>query len=280
MSSILHVSDVHFGPPHRGEVAEGILRLIEERQPDLVVISGDLTQRAKPEQFQACRRWVDRIAVPTLAVPGNHDVPLWPVPRLWERLMDPLGAYRRHFSADLEPVFSGAGLLVAGINTAYNFTTKHGRFLLPRLREVAEIFATAPPEVTKVVVAHHHLVPPPGFGSQRVSTNSYEAMDVFTAAGVDLVLSGHNHHAYVYSSEQFYRFGRPSTLIVHSGTSCSSRGRAIERGRNTCYWLRVEDEAMGVDLLQWEDGEGSDDGRFVERSCHRLPRRQQPFRVG
>src|SRR4030095_10141040 len=79
---LLHISDVHFGPPHRPELAEKGLAFVEEHRPAAVVLSGDLTQRAKPKQFQEARRFVDRLPAPTLVVPGNHDVPLY---RLWER---------------------------------------------------------------------------------------------------------------------------------------------------------------------------------------------------
>ena len=88
MRRILHISDVHFGPPHLPDVAAGVLRLVESRQPDLVALSGDLTQRAKPHQFREACSWVDRIGVPTVTVPGNHDVPLY---RVWERFLQSMG---------------------------------------------------------------------------------------------------------------------------------------------------------------------------------------------
>jgi 3',5'-cyclic AMP phosphodiesterase CpdA len=80
MRHLLHISDVHFGPPHRPELAEKVLEFADRRKPDAVVLSGDLTQRAKPEQFRQARRFVDRFPAPALVVPGNHDVPLY---RFW-----------------------------------------------------------------------------------------------------------------------------------------------------------------------------------------------------
>ena len=266
--SIYHISDIHFGPPHLPRVAEGVLRLIDERGPDLVVVSGDLTQRAKPKQFRAAREFVDRIPVPTVTVPGNHDVPLY---RFWERIFDPFGAYRRHFSPELEPTYRDDELLVVGINTAFNWTWKDGRITLGRLLEVGRLLEEVPGSVFKVVVAHHHLIPPPNFGTQRVLANAFEAIDLFSSAGVDLILSGHLHQAYIGNSEEFYPKGRPPVVILHSGTTTSNRGRMGERERNTCNWIEVVDDSMKVSHLSWHP----ELDRFAEHSRHLYPRQEK-----
>jgi len=265
--TILHISDVHFGPPHLPRVSEGVVAMVEERRPSLVVVSGDLTQRARPEQFQAARRFVDRMPVPTLVVPGNHDVPLY---RVWERAFAPFRAYREHFSAELEPVYRDDEFLVVGINSAFNWTFKDGRIKLSRLREAGEIFAAAPERVFKVAVVHHHLIPPPNFGTQRVLANAYEAIDLFSSVGVDLILSGHLHQAYIGNSEEFYPKGRPPVVILHSGTTTSNRGRAGERERNTCNWIAADGRSMVVSHYRWHH----DRGRFAEHSRHWYPRQE------
>ena len=267
MRTIFHISDVHFGPPHLPRVRQGVLDFIERHKPDMVVLSGDLTQRAKPEQFKEARAFVDSIPVPTLVVPGNHDVPLY---RVWERVFDPFGAYKKHFSPELEPVYRDDEMLVVGINTAFGWTIKDGRIKLSRLLEVAEIFEKAPADIFKVVVAHHHIIPPPNFGSQRVLANAYEAMDLFSSAGVDLILSGHLHQAYIGNSEEFYPKGRPPVVILHSGTTTSNRGRGGERERNTCNWIRVDRKSMIVSHYRWHH----DLARFAEHSRHWYPRQE------
>ena len=248
-------------------MTQGVLDLIAEYKPDMVVLSGDLTQRAKPEQFQQARAFVDRIPVPTLVVPGNHDVPLY---RVWERVFDPFGAYKKYFSPELEPVYRDDEMLVVGINTAFGWTFKDGRIKLSRLLEVAEILEKAPADIFKVVVAHHHIIPPPNFGSQRVLANAYEAMDLFSSAGVDLILSGHLHQAYIGNSEEFYPKGRPPVVILHSGTTTSNRGRGGERERNTCNWIRVDQKSMIVSHYRWHH----ELGRFAEHSRHWYPRQE------
>ena len=246
---------------------QGVLDFIERNRPSLVVLSGDLTQRARPEQFRQAREFVDQIPVPTLVVPGNHDVPLY---RVWERIFNPYGCYRKHFSEELEPVFRDDEMLVVGINTAFGWTVKDGRITLKRLLEVEKIFQETPESVFKVVVAHHHLIPPPNFGTQRVFANAYEAIDLFSSAGVDLILSGHLHQAYIGNSEEFYPKGRPPVVILHSGTTTSSRGRAGERERNTCNWIRVDDQSMVVSHYRWHHNLE----RFAEHSRHWYPRQE------
>ena len=247
-------------------MADGVLELIERRGPDLVVLSGDLTQRAKPEQFRDARRFVDRIAVPVLVVPGNHDVPLY---RVWERFLRPFGAYRAHFSPELEPVHEQPDLLAIGINTAHGWTFTGGRVRARRLREVRELLAAAPESAYKVVVAHHHLVPPRRFDLQSVSRNAHAAIELFSRAGVDLVLSGHHHQSYVGSSEEYYPRGRHPVVLVHSGTTTSSRGRGSERGVNSCNWIELSPDRFVVENMRWT----APLGRFTAASRHLYPRR-------
>ncbi len=271
MRTIFHISDVHFGPPHLPRVAQGVLDFIGLHQPSLVVLSGDLTQRAKPEQFQQARAFVDSIPVPTVVVPGNHDVPLY---RVWERAFSPFGCYRKHFSEELEPIYRDDELLIVGINTAFGWTLKEGRIKLRRLLEVAKVFEEAPESLFKVVVAHHHLIPPPNFGTQRVLGNAFEAIDLFSTAGVDLILSGHLHQTYIGNSEEFYPKGRPPLVILHSGTTTSRRGRGGERQKNSCNWIRIDEASMVVSHYRWHDSLG----RFAEHSRHWYPRQEvQPY---
>lgn len=268
MRQILHISDIHFGPHHLQPAAAGVLELAERRRPDLVVISGDLTQRAKPRQFRAARRFVDRLTTPTITVPGNHDVPMY---RFWERLLDPFGAYRRNFASDLEPVVEDDEMLVVGLNTAFNWKIKEGRVSRSRLRRLEEVLAEAPAGKAKIVVAHHELVPPPRYDARRVLSNAYEVVEVLARHGVELVLSGHVHQASVASSEAYYPSGRRPVMLVFSGTTTSGRGRGVEKGRNTCNWIHLDRDEIAISHLGWDGAVG----RFVERSRHCFPRRHR-----
>ncbi len=265
MPNILQVSDIHFGRPHRPEVSAALLDLIESRAPDLVVIAGDLPQRAKPREFQQARRWVDAMVRPALAVPGNHDVPMY---RFWERLFTPFGVYRRYFDANLEPSFEDDELFVIGINSAFNWTIKDGRVSGRQLRRVERTLAAAPAGKARVAVVHHELIPAPRFGSQKVLSNAKPLVEILAVGGVDLVLSGHLHQAYCALAEVYYPGVGGRMLVAHSGTTSSSRGRGCERGRNTGHWIEIAPEVIRVTQLEWS----ADRAEFEDRALHQFPR--------
>ncbi|MEL7059013.1 MAG: metallophosphoesterase family protein [Acidobacteriota bacterium] len=265
MRHILHVSDIHFGPHFRPDVAAGVSALIEHRRPDLVVISGDLTQRAKIRQFQDARRWVDAFPVPWIAVPGNHDVPMY---RAWERVLAPYGVYRRHFADEMEPIFVDDEIYVLGVNTAFNWTIRDGRYSRAGLRRLLGELEAAPADRAKIVVAHHHLIPPPRFDTQRVTERAREAIEILVHFEVEMVLSGHLHQTWIGTTEQYYPSGRRPVLLVHSGTTTSGRGRGCERRRNTCNWIEIHDGHHLVRHLIWQP----DAERFDEQSRHVFPR--------
>lgn len=265
MRQLLHISDVHFGPFFVPQTAPALSALIAERRPDLVILSGDLTQRARPEQFREARAFVDALPVPSLCVPGNHDVPMY---RVWERVFAPYGAYRRHFAEELEPVFEDDELLVVGVNTAFNWTVKDGRFSPASLRRLAAVFEAAPAGKTRLVVAHHHLVPPPRFATQRVTSGAFEALRLFAHYGVELVLSGHLHQTWIGNSEEYYPGGGRPVRLLHSGTSCSARGRGCERKRQSCNWVRLGARTVEIDHLLFDPSRAL----FETRSRHLYPR--------
>lgn len=277
MRRLLHLSDIHFGPPHHEPAAVGVEALVRERRPDLVVVSGDLTQRAKPRQFRQARRFLEGLERPYLAVPGNHDVPMY---RFWERFLDRYGAYSRHFDADLEPAVADEEMEVVGFNTACNLTIADGRFTDRQVAGIRGRFGSrgsaavqhapgmlgndlqpgrvgkvgavpAPP--VRIAVAHHPLAALPELMGWQTARRSAEALAAFAAAGVDLVLSGHVHVAAVGRAPDCPR----PMWLVHSGTSTSRRGRGAEKRRNSCNWITLEAGPEGrtarVEQLFWSE---------------------------
>lgn len=240
---------MHFGPPHRPLAAAGVLALVAARRPALVVISGDLTQRGKPAQFVEARAFASALGVPVLAVPGNHDVPLY---RVWERAFQPYTAYQRHFGAELEPVFRDPRMVVAGVNTAFNWTLKNGCVRLRRLEQIQELMVGVPAGLLKVVVAHHPLVRLPGFPGDLPATNARGTLEVLAGAGVDLVLGGHLHQGFVGRSEEFH--AAPGVLLAYAGTASSSRGRGGEREECSCNWIEWDERTLDVTRLRWRPG--------------------------
>jgi predicted phosphodiesterase len=147
MSLLLQVSDTHFGT-ERAPVVEALLELGAAQRPDLVVLSGDITQRARRAEFDAARRLVERLAAPaTLAIPGNHDVPLF---NIAARLLQPYAAYARTFGADLEPSYEDEALLVVGVNTTRAHRHKHGEVSERQIERVARRLGGCPPQKLRV----------------------------------------------------------------------------------------------------------------------------------
>jgi 3',5'-cyclic AMP phosphodiesterase CpdA len=247
MLTILHISDLHFGPPFQEQVGEALLRFAFDLRPDLIVASGDFTQRAKEEQFAAARAYLDRLPpAPLVTTPGNHDVPLF---RVAERLFRPLENYQRHISADLDTITRMEEAVVVSLNsTAPHRGIVNGRIDRGQLEFAREAFTDVPPDLFRIVVAHHHFAPPPDFERVDVMPRAKRALDAFTAMRVDLVLGGHLHRAYLGNSLDVYAGldREHGIVIVQSGTTTSRRGRAREREKNSFNLLRIDGRMIRV----------------------------------
>lgn len=233
---------------HLPEVSQGLHDVVVAKKPDLVVISGDLTQRAKPQQFREAKRFVDRIPAPTIAVPGNHDVPMY---RVWERLLAPYDAYRKHFAEEMEPVWMDDELLVVGVNTAFNWTIKNGRLLDDQLWHLRRTIESHGEGRARILVAHHPLVPPEDFHDRQVLRRAPEVLEAFADLKLHLVLSGHLHVSFLNVVGAGQATDRDPFAIVHTGTSASSRGRGWERGVNTCNWIEIERDQVHGQRFRW-----------------------------
>jgi len=242
LPALLHVSDVHFGPKHLPAAAAAVTRLAAEARPDAVVVSGDLTQRAKPAQFRAARAWIDALGAPVVFTPGNHDVPLW---RVWERLFAPFGAWRRWFAPELLREHVDDRLAIVAVNTAHAWTTKHGRVRVADAGAARARLERAPAGAVRVLVAHHPLAGGPELGDEPVSRGGKRLLAAAAAAGAELVLSGHLHRSFAIPAER--ELGVAGPLVVHCGTTTSSRGRGEESGRNSLHWIEIDDHRIRIE---------------------------------
>src|SRR4051812_33860250 len=148
MPLLAHLSDIHFGTVDPA-LAEAVRVQLTELQPDLTVISGDLTQRARRSQFQEAKAFLDALPGKKLVVPGNHDVPLW---NFLARFFAPLAGYCELITNDLTPLYSDAQMAVVGINTARSFTRKNGRINAGQVEHACHQLSGLGKEVIKVVV--------------------------------------------------------------------------------------------------------------------------------
>ncbi|MFO7892481.1 MAG: metallophosphoesterase [Longimicrobiales bacterium] len=269
MLTILHVSDLHFGPPYVPRVGAALMEAAHAIEPDLVVASGDFTQRAKEHQFREAAEYLEALPdVPTVVVPGNHDVPLY---RVRERIFSPYKWYRKYIAEELDQVVRTDGAVVAALNsTAPLRHITNGRISPSQLDFCQRTFDGVDDDRVRIVVAHHHFAPAPDYEGGQVMPRAKRAIDTFTRQKVDLVLGGHLHRAYIGNSLDLYPgLDRDhGIIIVQSGTTTSRRGRVREREKNSFNLIRVTDEVIRITHYMYFE----DTDRFASVSRHIFPR--------
>lgn len=274
MLTILHISDLHFGPPFVPRVGAAVLRIAPKLKPDVIVVSGDLTQRARPQQFAEAQDFLQQLPeVPRVVVPGNHDVPLF---RVRERITDPHGQYRKFVCEELNQVHRVDGAVIAALDsTAPRQSLVNGRIHFGQLDFCADAFADAPEDAARIVVAHHHFAPAPDYERDQTMPQSKRAINRFVDLGVELILGGHLHRAYIGNSLDIYpgAHRERGIIIVQCGTTTSRRGRARESEKNSFNLIRIGNEMLRVTHYMYFD----DIGEFAPLSRHIFPRPGKRF---
>lgn len=265
--TLMHVSDLHAGPPFNLQIADLVARQAHQLRPDLLVVSGDLVQRSDfTTQWRTITGYLATLPQPQLIVPGNHDVPLYNV---FARVFRPLGRYRHFISPNLTPVFTRPGLLVVGGCTAHGLTTDGGRVSSRQLAALEQAFAQCPPETCKVAVLHHHVVDPPGSKGRRRLANADQVMHLLDRCGVELLLCGHIHVSYIGNTLDVRPHLRQGTVICQSGTTTSRRGKGREHGKNSFNVIEIDTCVIRIiQHLYLEDVR-----RFAPVAEHIFPRR-------
>ncbi len=244
MRKIIHLSDLHFGHVDEATLAP-LIAVVNESAPDVVVVSGDLTQRARSEQFKAARAFLDALPSPQIVVPGNHDIPLH---NIFDRFARPLDKYRRHITDDLSPSFGDAEIAVIGVNTARSLTIKHGRVNEEQIAHIREVMCAYPDEVTKIIVTHHPFDVPEGADEGELVGRAELAMEALAACGADLLLAGHLHLTHTGHTAKRYKIQGHSALVVQAGTATSTRVRGETNSFNV---IRVQHPHINVERLAW-----------------------------
>ncbi|MDT9599834.1 metallophosphoesterase family protein [Sphingosinicella rhizophila] len=252
MASIAHLSDVHFGR-HDPHIVQALETWLAARRPDLVVVSGDLTQRARVAQYRLAAAFIERLkegGLPVLAVPGNHDVPLYDIFRRFAR---PLRRYRRFIDRDLCPWFENDELVVLGINTARSLTIKDGRISHEQMALIRERFRAVEPGKTRILVTHHPLFAMPIGEEEEELTKRVGrhegALAAVAEAGVHILLAGHFHRSFARSAREMVETAGPE-LVIQAGTATSTRLRAEER--QSFNWIEAKPDHVTVEVQSWD----------------------------
>jgi len=261
MRIVAHLSDLHFGT-EIPVVVEALVRDLDGHNaplPSLVAISGDLTQRARTKEFKACRAFLDRLRVPFVVVPGNHDLPLYNV---MTRFTDPLARYRRWIDRSEMPTFADGELAVVGLNTPRAFKAKGGLVTRAQIERGSSYFAERS-EPWRVLVAHHPFMLPVDAPQDDLIEGAAIALPLLERCAVDVILTGHLHVAS--SSSPGFRNEHHTIVSVHAGTCISSRLRGEPNGYNR---LVLEDNELTILHRVW-NGAG-----FVDGASKKYRRRQ------
>jgi 3',5'-cyclic AMP phosphodiesterase CpdA len=244
MSVVVHLSDLHFGRTDPRVVA-ALEQTVTRLAPAVVVVSGDLTQRARTTQFAEAQRFLASLPCPQVVVPGNHDVPLYNVAA---RLIRPLTGYRRHVTANLQPQVVRDDVAVFGLNTTRSWTIKGGRARPADVQRVSDALRALDERVVKMVVAHH----PFGTTSADAPAEEHQHADAtlasLTDAGADVFLTGHLHVSYAGQRAARFHAGGRTAIVLGAGTATSTRVRGEPNAFNV---LRVHASRIAIERFDW-----------------------------
>lgn len=267
MTVLLQISDPHFGteqPP----VVRALIDLVSQIQPAIVVLSGDITQRARRTQFAAARRFVQQLATPqVIAIPGNHDIPLFnPIARAFY----PYANYEREFGSALEPQFESEALLAICVNTTRPGRHKDGEVSAEQIERVSRRLLSATQEQLRIVVTHQpvHVIRPKDI--ENLLHGHEAAIRAWSQAGVDIIMGGHIHLPYVRPlTERFADLPRKA-WAVQAGTAVSHRIR--DNVPNSINIVRHSRGELVCKVERWDFDAASAAFRCARTECLELDR--------
>jgi 3',5'-cyclic AMP phosphodiesterase CpdA len=242
---VAHISDLHFGRIDP-TLLEPLRHALDALAPHVLVVSGDLTQRARSRQFREARAFLDTLPTPQIIVPGNHDVPLYNVVK---RFYKPLHDYERYISQDLEPAYVDEEIAIVGLNTARSMTFKGGRVNEEQVERVRARLCDLPEAMTKMVVTHHPFDLPLDYDDDDIVGRAPMAMRVLAACGADVLLAGHLHTSHAGETTKRHRIDGYSGIVVQAGTATSTRERGEENAFNV---LRTAGDEIRVERHAWQ----------------------------
>lgn len=227
MRTIIHISDLHFGRTE-ASVEKALKEALKECSPDLIIVSGDITQRATASQFRLAQEFFSSLSYPIFVVPGNHDIPLYSV---WRRFFRPYALYKKYISEELDPHYEDEEMLVVGVNTVRILKMMEGRVSFKQIARVKTLFSTPLSNKIKILVSHHPFNMPVGH-RKRPLARARHFWKSHMNTGIDLVLSGHLHNTLERYKDRAYKLSTPGPLLIQAGTAISTRRRKEKNSFN------------------------------------------------
>ena len=266
MRTLVHLSDIHFGRVDKA-VINPLIQTINGTKPDVVVVSGDLTQRARSHEFRAARAFLDLLPQPQIVVPGNHDIPLY---NIFSRFARPLDKYRHYITDDLRPFYADEEIAVMGVNTARSLTIKDGRINKTQVAWLREKLCALASNVFKIVVTHHPFDLPEGYEERDLVGRAQMAIGALADCGVALFLAGHLHISHIGHTATRYKAGGRSSLVVQAGTATSTRGRGEANSFNVIHLAYPN---IIIERFVWKPAHGG----FVSSGSEQFRRRHDDW---
>lgn len=245
MRSIVHISDLHFGRINE-ETLVPLAETIKSIKPDVIVVSGDITMRARKKEFIAAKAFLESLPFPQIIVPGNHDIPLY---NMYSRFFQALKRYRHYLTDDLEPVYKDECMVVYGLNTARSFALVRGQVDLSQIKKICAEFDKLPPEVLRIVVTHHPFDLPDHYHPLNLQKKPEQAMEMLIKSKVDILMAGHTHKSIIdHVPKQAKDLGY-FPLIIQAGTTTSVRTR---REHNTFNLINLDYPSVEIKNYFWD----------------------------
>lgn len=215
-------------------IGRALLKSVNAARADLVVVTGDLVQRAHRFHYRRAKDWLARVHAPLLVVPGNHDLYSW-MYRPWMRITVPRGRYRRMVGSHVATTWHDPGVSVLGLDSATPWTIQRGRCTPAHVRRMRRHFGGCTAGVARVLAVHHPLVEVnPAFG-RDLAKGAEEVALVAAHCGVDLLLFGHWHLSLACAIQ----VGGRQMVVSLAGTASSDRYRSPQEGVNAYHQIEV-----------------------------------------
>ena len=218
MRTIVHISDIHFGRTEASSI-KMLLAAIETIHPHLVIISGDVTQRARKKEFEECREFLEGIkkaGILCMVIPGNHDIYPWHNPFL--RVVRPFARFKEYISPMIDPVYKDEEIAVASLTTVRAYALKNGSANGNETMKIAKWFSELPESLVKIVVTHHPLDLPAEHHERLLARKAKEAIHLLTEAKADMYVSGHYHQSSSIHTIERYSESKYPAIAVQAGT--------------------------------------------------------------